>query len=97
MRTMLSLIVGLAVVFLSKSVSAQDFEKARQEGRVIFYTSWGPTDADYVIKAFEKKYPVWERTSVSNPHYGTATCAITISSCSKTAWAQPIRNFTRPL
>jgi len=60
MRTMLSLIVGLAVVFLSKSVSAQDFEKARQEGRVIFYTSWGPTDADYVIKAFEKKYPVWK-------------------------------------
>ena len=57
MCTILSLIVGLAVVLLSQGISAQDIDKARQEGRVIFYTSWGPTDADYVVKAFERKHP----------------------------------------
>ena len=36
---------------------AQDLAKAKQEGRIVFYTSWGPTDADYVIKGFERKYP----------------------------------------
>lgn len=57
MCTLLSLMVGLAVVFLSQAISAQDLAKARLEGRVIFYTSWGPTDADYVVKAFERKHP----------------------------------------
>jgi iron(III) transport system substrate-binding protein len=36
---------------------AQDLAKAKQEGRIVFYTSWGPSDADYVIKGFERKYP----------------------------------------
>jgi hypothetical protein len=57
MHIVLFLIVGLAVGFFSSDVSAQDSEKARQEGRVIFYTSWGPTDVDYVTKVFEKKHP----------------------------------------
>ena len=57
MHILLFLIVGLTVVVFSNDVSAQDSEKARQEGRVIFYTSWGPTDVDYVTKAFEKKHP----------------------------------------
>ena len=42
---------------LLTGASAQDLEKAKQEGRLVFYTSWGLSDADYVIKAFEKKYP----------------------------------------
>ena len=42
---------------LATYASAQDIEKAKQEGRLVFYTSWGLSDADYVIKAFEKKYP----------------------------------------
>jgi iron(III) transport system substrate-binding protein len=54
MKQMISL--ALALIFVT-SASAQDLEKAKQEGRLVFYTSWGVTDADYVIKAFEKKYP----------------------------------------
>lgn len=37
---------------------AQDLDKAKPEGRIVFYTSWGPSDADYVVKAFERKYPL---------------------------------------
>jgi hypothetical protein len=42
---------------ISTTGGAQDLTKAKEEGRVVFYTSWGPSDADYVIKAFERKYP----------------------------------------
>ena len=52
----IALIVAL-LLFISVSGRAQDLVKARQEGRIVFYTSWGPSDADYVVKAFEKKYP----------------------------------------
>jgi iron(III) transport system substrate-binding protein len=51
------LTLGLLVLFASNLLHAQDLAKARQEGRVVFYTSWGPADADYVVKAFERKYP----------------------------------------
>jgi len=49
----------LVLSFLLKDLTAfaQDLDKAKQEGRIVFYTSWGPSDADYVIKAFERKYP----------------------------------------
>src|SRR5438093_3568423 len=47
-----------ALLFSSVGVAlAQDLTKAKQEEHIVFYTSWGPSDADYVIKAFEKKYP----------------------------------------
>jgi ABC-type Fe3+ transport system substrate-binding protein len=52
--------LALFIAVVSCSVDcgfAQDLDKARQEGRLVFYTSWGPTDADYVIQAFEKKHP----------------------------------------
>src|ERR1700757_5069373 len=45
------------IMVLPTLAFAQDLAKAKQEGRIVFYTSWGPTDADYVVKAFEKKYP----------------------------------------
>ena len=56
MKHMLFLAVITAFI-LPTGVSAQDLAKAKQEGRLVFYTSWGLSDADYVIKAFEKKYP----------------------------------------
>jgi len=49
--TVLSVPLGLG------AAAAQDLAKAKQEGHLVFYTSWGPGDADYVVKAFEKKYP----------------------------------------
>ena len=49
--------LALGLLLFSAMGMAQDFAKAKQEGRVVFYTSWGPSDADYVIKGFEKKYP----------------------------------------
>jgi hypothetical protein len=56
MRSAVVLWTVLSVsLFLGISV-AQEFGKAKQEGRIGFYTSWGPGDADYVVKAFEKKY-----------------------------------------
>src|ERR1044071_7235718 len=56
LMTALLLLFGIGS-FLASQASAQDIDRARQEGRLVFYTSWGATDADYVIKAFEKKYP----------------------------------------
>ena len=47
----------LSVLLFLRVATGQDFAKAKQEGRIVFYTSWGPGDADYVVKAFEKKYP----------------------------------------
>ena len=52
-----TLILILSLLLTGNLALAQDVDKARQEGRIVFYTSWGPTDADYVIRAFEKKYP----------------------------------------
>lgn len=49
---------------MSHLAAAQDLIRAKSEGRLVFYTSWGPTDADYVIKAFEKKYPFLKVDSV---------------------------------
>jgi ABC-type Fe3+ transport system substrate-binding protein len=46
----------LMVSLLLRVAAAQDITKAKQEGRIVFYTSWGPGDAEYVVKAFEKKY-----------------------------------------
>jgi ABC-type Fe3+ transport system substrate-binding protein len=57
MKSFFSLMFVAAAVFLFDLSSAQDLEKAKQEGRLFFYTSWAQSDADYVIKAFEKKYP----------------------------------------
>jgi len=54
----------LPFLLVSSFAVAQDLDKAKQEGRLIFYTSWGPTDADYVLRAFEKKYPFIKIESV---------------------------------
>jgi iron(III) transport system substrate-binding protein len=56
-RQVVSITLALSVLVFFSIALAQDFGKAKQEGRVVFYTSWGPSDADYVIKGFEKKYP----------------------------------------
>ena len=56
MKQTLFFAVMMALIHVT-AASAQDLEKAKQEGRLVFYTSWGLSDADYVIKAFEKKYP----------------------------------------
>jgi iron(III) transport system substrate-binding protein len=48
------LIAGL--VLANHLAFAQDLDKAKQEGRVVLYTSWGPGDADYVVKDFERKH-----------------------------------------
>jgi ABC-type Fe3+ transport system substrate-binding protein len=56
MKPVASLLSVLSVALFYANALAQDFAKAKQEGRIVFYTSWGPADADYVVKAFEKKY-----------------------------------------
>jgi hypothetical protein len=56
MKHTLFIAVIMALILVT-GASAQDLEKAKQEGRLVFYTSWGLSDAGYVIKAFEKKYP----------------------------------------
>jgi hypothetical protein len=50
------LILAFTLLLSARVGIAQDLAKAKQEGRLVFYTSWGPTDADYVVKSFEKKY-----------------------------------------
>ena len=57
MKQLQSTMIALFVVVLSGMVHGQDLDKAKQEGRLAFYTSWGPSDADYVVKAFERKFP----------------------------------------
>lgn len=57
MRPVWLLPLFLAAVLQPELTFPQDLDKAKQEGRVVFYTSWGPSDADYVIKTFEKKHP----------------------------------------
>lgn len=64
MKHVQSAIIALIAVIFSGIVYAQDLDKAKQEGRIVFYTSWGPSDADYVTKAFERKYPPLKVESV---------------------------------
>jgi len=56
MRLAVVLWTMLLVWLLLSVAAAQDITKAKQEGRIVFYTSWGAGDAEYVVKAFEKKY-----------------------------------------
>jgi iron(III) transport system substrate-binding protein len=56
MRPVVSIIVTLSIPLIFGVGLAEELAKAKQEGRVVFYTSWGPSDADYVVKGFEKKY-----------------------------------------
>lgn len=60
MRQVQSIALIVGVFVFARMANAQDFAQARQEGHVVFYTSWGPSDADYVIKAFEKKFPFFK-------------------------------------
>ena len=57
MKPIASILVALSIPLFFDAGLAQDLTKAKQEGRIVFYTSWGPSDADYVVKAFETKYP----------------------------------------
>jgi len=56
MKPIASILVALSIPLFFGAGLAQDLAKAKQEGRIVFYTSWGPSDADYVVKGFEKKY-----------------------------------------
>jgi iron(III) transport system substrate-binding protein len=56
MKPVASILSVLSIALFFGAGLAQDLAKAKQEGRIVFYTSWGPSDADYVVKAFEKKY-----------------------------------------
>ena len=56
MKPVASILGVLSIALFFGAGLAQDLAKAKQEGRIVFYTSWGPSDADYVVKAFEKKY-----------------------------------------
>lgn len=56
MRPIVLIAAALSIALSSRAGLGQDLTKAKQEGRVVFYTSWGPSDADYVVKGFEKKY-----------------------------------------
>ena len=56
MRSAIVLWTVLIISLFLGVAAAQDLSKARQEGRIVFYTSWGPGDADYVVRAFEKKF-----------------------------------------
>ena len=56
MKPVASILGVLSIALFFGAGQAQDLAKAKQEGRIVFYTSWGPSDADYVVKAFEKKY-----------------------------------------
>lgn len=52
---LLLFVIGCAL--FSVDAFSQDLEKARQQGKVVLYTSMGASDADAVVKAFERKYP----------------------------------------
>src|SRR6266540_3699111 len=67
------LMIVLTIPLSSAAVFAQDLAKAKQEGRIVFYTSWGPSDADYVVKAFEKKYPPLKVETVRSSSERTLT------------------------
>jgi iron(III) transport system substrate-binding protein len=64
MRHAPAILLGLGLLLFRGAAGAQDLAKAKEEGRIVFYTSWGPSDADYVIKAFERRYPFLKVESV---------------------------------
>lgn len=47
----------LGFTFFVSHAFSQDLKKARQQGKVVLYTSMGTNDANAVVKAFERKYP----------------------------------------
>ena len=55
MKPIASILVALSIALFFGAGLAQDLAKAKQEGRIVFYTSWGPSDADYVVKALREK------------------------------------------
>jgi ABC-type glycerol-3-phosphate transport system substrate-binding protein len=69
----ISFLIAMGFVPITPDAFAQDLAKAKQEGRIVFYTSWGPTDADYVVKAFEKKYPPLKVETVRSSSERTLT------------------------
>ncbi len=52
---LVTIILGL-IFFISDAFS-QDLEKARQQGKVVVYSSMGSSDVNAVVRAFERKYP----------------------------------------
>jgi hypothetical protein len=54
MKPIASILVALSIPLFFDAGLAQDLTKAKQEGRIVFDTSWGPSDADYVVKASRK-------------------------------------------
>ena len=78
-----SILVALSILLSCGAALAQDLAKAKQEGRVVFYTSWGPTDADYVVKAFEKKYPPIKVETVRSSSERTLTRLLSEHRASK--------------
>src|SRR5262245_42469936 len=73
MNIIASLVFVLTVPLGAAALLAQDLAKAKQEGRIVFYTSWGPSDADYVVKVFEKKYPPLKVETVRSSSERTLT------------------------
>jgi iron(III) transport system substrate-binding protein len=73
MRFAVALWTMLSISLFLNIAEAQDFGKAKQEGGLVFYTSWGPGDADYVVKAFEKKYPPMKVETIRSSSERTLT------------------------
>jgi len=63
MKPVASILGVLSFALFFGAGQAQDLAKAKQEGRIVFYTSWGPSDADYVVKPSKKNI----RRSKSKP------------------------------
>ena len=70
MKPVASFLMVLSIALFFDAALAQDFGKAK---RIVFYTSWGPGDADYVVKAFEKKYPSLKVETVRSSSERTLT------------------------
>ncbi len=56
MAAILLLLIIVCALF-SVDAFSQDLEKARQQGKVVLYTSMGSSDVNAVVQAFERKYP----------------------------------------
>ena len=52
---LVALILGFT--FFTSDAFSQDLEKARQQGKVVVYSSMGANDVNAVVRAFEHKYP----------------------------------------
>lgn len=83
MRLATAILIALSVPLFFHAGLAQDLTKAKQEGKIVFYTSWGPSDADYVVKAFEKKYPPLKVETVRASSERTLTRLLTEHRASK--------------